>query len=186
MKKRSNIKLMDDCEDLIPEYPNFVKSIVDSEDLPLNISRETLQQNKTLEVIRKNLVKKCLDLFSEIAEDRDNLNEFYESARTSCLEEMTSLKDDITGMPEVQKNIYYLTGESLSAVKDSPCLEVLKCKGFGVLLLVDPINQYPAQGEEEAREEEAAQGKDPCKAVKNTLGDKVDKFVVSNRISDSP
>merc|ERR1712086_526332 len=241
-KKKNNIKLyvrrvfiMDDCEDIIPDWLSFVKGVVDSNDLPLNISRETLQQNKILKVMRKNIVKKCLEMFAEIAENQEDYKKFYEqfsknlklgihedtSNRTKIAdllrfhtsksgEEQISLKEYIARQKEGQKGIFYITGESKAAVAASPFLEGLKSRGYEVLYLVDPIDEYMVQqmkeydgkklisctkegldldeseDEKKKKEEEKARFEPLCKLIKDVLGDKVEKVQVSSRIDESP
>merc|ERR1712153_267546 len=241
-KKQNNIKLyvrrvfiMDDCKDLIPEWLSFVKGVVDSEDLPLNISRENLQQNKILKVIKKNVIKRCLEMFADIAENQEDYKKFYEQYSKNMKlgihedttnrkkladllrfytsksgEDLISFKDYIARMKEGQKDIFYITGESRAAVAQSPFIESLKKKGYEVLYLVDPIDEYMVQqmkdydekklksvtkegldmdeteDEKKKREEEKAKFESLCKLMKDILGDKVEKVVLGTRIDESP
>merc|ERR1712144_103282 len=145
--------IMDDCDELIPEWLSFVKGVVDSEDLPLNISRETLQQNKILRVIKKNLVKKCLEQFGKclklgIHEDSTNRQKVAELLRyqtSKSGDESISLKEYVDRMKEGQNDIYYITGESVAQVSSSPFLENLRKKGLEVLYMVDPVDEYAVQ-----------------------------------------
>ena len=241
-KKKSNIKLyvrrvfiMDDCEELIPEYLGFIKGVVDSEDLPLNISREHLQQNKILKVIRKNLVKKCLELIKEVSENAEDWKKFYEQFGKNLKlgihedapnrgkiadflryhtsksgEEMVSLKEYVERMKEGQKDIYFITGESKQAIASSPFLEGLKKRGYEVIYMTDPIDEYVIQQlkdydgkklknctkegveledteEDKKRQEEQKVGYEKlCKHIKEVLGDKIEKCNVSFRMQESP
>jgi len=194
-----------------------------------------LQQNKILKVIRKNLVKKCIELFAEIAENKEDWKKFYEAFSknlklgihedsqnrtkmaeflrfysTKSGEEMTSFKDYITRMKEGQKDIFYITGESKKQLENSPFLEKLKKKGYEVLYMTEPIDEYAMQQlkefdgkkfvcitkeglkldeteeEKKKKEEQKAQFENLCKVVKEILGDKVEKVSLSDRIINSP
>ena len=241
-KQKNAIKLyvrrvfiMENCEELMPEYLNFIKGVVDSEDLPLNISREMLQQSKILKVIRKNLVKKCMELIDEISEDKENFKKFYEQfgknlklgihedtqnrkKLSECLryhtstsgDEMSSFTDYVSRMKENQKDIYYITGESRDVVASSAFVEKVKKRGFEVVYMTEPIDEYCVQQlkefdgkklvsvtkeglelpeddeDKKKRESDAEKFENLCKVMKDILDKKVEKVTISNRLVSSP
>lgn len=240
-KKKSNLKLyvrrvfiMDSSDELIPDYLSFIRGIVDSEDLPLNISREQLQHNKLLKVIKKNVTRKCIDLVQEVAENAEDYKKFYEQfsknlklgihedstnrAKLADLlrfhssksgEDQVSLKEYVARMKEGQKDIYFITGESRTSVANSPFIENLKKKGYEVLYMVDPIDEYVIQQlkdyedhklknctkegldlddeeEKKKREEQKVAFEGLCKFIKEVLGDKVEKCQLGTRLASSP
>jgi molecular chaperone HtpG len=241
-KKKNNIKLyvrrvfiMDDCEELIPDYLSFMKGVVDSEDLPLNISREFLQQNKILKVIKKNITKKCMELFTEISENAEDYKKFYEQFSKNLKlgihedatnrakiadflrfftsksgDEQVSFKEYVARMKEGQKDIFFITGENKASVANSPFIEQLRKKGYEVIYMIDPIDEYVIQqlkeydgkklknctkegldieeteDDKKKLEEKKASYEPLCKLIKEVLTDKVEKVIVSTRIADSP
>jgi len=227
--------IMDDCEELIPEYLSFVKGVVDSEDLPLNISREYLQKTNILKTIKKAITKKCLELIAEIAENNEDWKKFYEQFSKNLKlgihedqtnrdklagflryntsksgDDMISLKEYVGRMKENQKEIYFITGESKASVSQSPFVETLKKKGYEVLYLIDPIDEYVIQqlkdyeekklrncskegldleddeDEKKRFEEQKAAFEGLCTLIKEVLGDKIEKCLLSSRLADSP
>jgi len=176
-KKKSDIKLYvkkvfitDDFEELVPEYLKFVRGVIETDDVPLNISRETLQQNKLMKIIGKNIVKKILEMFTTISDDSEKFRIFYEQyskhIKLGVHEDTTnrvklasllryetsksdgdliSLDEYIENMQEGQSSIYYITSDSIKSIQGSPFLDYFKSKEYEVLYLVDPLDEYITQ-----------------------------------------
>ena len=171
MKETVEVEKLNDCDELIPKWLSAVKDVVDSEDLPLNVHRETLQQNEILPVTKMNLAKKYLEILAEIAEKKDDdYKKFYEQfgkrfklgihessldgveiAKSSRFntskpgDEQTSFKENVDRMKEGQSDICYIMDESIPVVSTSSFGENLRKKGHGVLYMSDPVDEYAVQ-----------------------------------------
>lgn len=228
--------ITDECTDIVPEWLGFLKGVVDCDDLPLNISREMLQKNKIVNTIKKNLIKKALKLFNDLEEDkekyetflknfgkniklgihedqenREKLSKLLRFSSTKSGDKKTSFTDYITRMNEGQKFIYYITGDNITAMKESPFLERFVKKNVEVIFFEDAIDEYmvsslvevdgkklkcitkdnieleQTEEEKKAQEEKKASFEKLAKFMKETLGDKVENVRVScDRLVASP
>ncbi|XP_069620347.1 endoplasmin [Ranitomeya imitator] len=241
-KKSDFIKLFvrrvfitDDFHDMMPKYLNFVKGVVDSDDLPLNVSRETLQQHKLLKVIRKKLVRKTLDMIKKIAEDKYNdkfWKEFGTNVKLGVIEdhsnrtrlakllrfqssnhktELTSLEQYVERMKGKQDKIYFMAGTSRQEVESSPFVERLLKKGYEVVFLIEPVDEYCIQAlpefdgkrfqnvaKEGLKFDESEKAKETREALEKeyeplltwmkekSLKDQIEKAVLSQRLTQSP
>ncbi|MDR0516446.1 MAG: molecular chaperone HtpG [Fibromonadaceae bacterium] len=229
--------IMDDCKELLPNWLRFARGVIDTEDLPLNVSREILQSNKIVANLKKHATKKILDTLQSIATDRkddyakfwaemgavlkegfymnwDFLDELksllrFKSTKTSE-KELVGLEEYAARMPEGQKEIYYIIGESLNTLQGSPHLEACKSKGYEVLFLTDAVDEFMMQSlmefkekkihdlalgdlefekskEEEKAEEESKKtfGK-LCETMQKVLSEEVSEVRTTSRLKDSP
>ncbi len=229
--------IMDDCKELLPPWLRFVRGVVDSEDLPLNISREILQSNKIITTIRKHVIKKVLDTLQNMADKEaekyqawwrelgivlkegfymnwEHLDELkkllrFQSTKTEG-DKVVSLSEYIAGMPEAQKEIYFLSGENKEVVKSNPLLEVYKNKGYEVLLMTDTVDEFmmhslqeyedkkfhdisrgdvdfeKTEEEKKTEEESKTNFKDLCSKLQTALDTSIKEVRVSSRLKDSP
>ncbi|WP_167455363.1 molecular chaperone HtpG [Amycolatopsis kentuckyensis] len=231
--------IMDDCESLVPEYLRFVKGVVDAQDLSLNVSREILQQDRQIQLIRRRLVKKVLSTVKTMMtadaekyatfwrefgravkegllddfENREAILEISSFASTHDAEKPTSLRDYVSRMKEGQEHIYFMTGESRSAIENSPHMEAFRAKGYEVLVLTDPIDemwvdsvpgfdgkqfQSIAKGQVDLESEEDKKATEVAREQRNkdfeslltwmgtALGDTVKEVRLSSRLTTSP
>jgi len=240
-KKMDNVKLYvrrvfitDDFQDMMPKYLSFIRGIVDSDDLPLNVSRENLQQHKLLKVIKKKLVRKVLDMIKKI--DKEQYLEFWKEYSTNIklgvMEDpsnrtrlakllrffsshskdgTTSLAEYVERMKEKQEGIYFVAGSSREEVEQSPFVERLLKKGYEVLYLTEPVDEYCIQAlpeydgkkfqnvakeglkldDGEKAKERQEQLETEFKPLttwlkENALKDKIEKAVISQRLTKSP
>ncbi|XP_054843897.1 endoplasmin [Eublepharis macularius] len=227
--------ITDDFHDMMPKYLNFVKGVVDSDDLPLNVSRETLQQHKLLKVIRKKLVRKTLDMIKKIAEEKYNdtfWKEFGTNVKLGVIEDhsnrtrlakllrfqsshhesnLTSLDQYVERMKEKQDKIYFMAGSSRMEAESSPFVERLLKKGYEVIYLTEPVDEYCIQAlpefdnkrfqniaKEGVKFDESEKSKEAHEALEKeyepllnwmkdkALKDKIEKAVLSQRLTQSP